>query len=57
MSKTTDLVVEEDTLLSDAINIKNLRHHEIVEAFKQAFGYSDEEAERHVDMAIQRCAW
>ena len=54
MSKTGDRVVLEDTLLADCGHVRNLRHQEIIEAFKRTFGYSMDEAERRVDAAIER---
>ena len=54
MSKTGDRVILEDTLLTDCVHVRNLRHQEIIEAFKRTFGYSMDEAERRVDAAIER---
>lgn len=57
MSQTMDKITEEDEFLSEAINLKNLRYGDIVEAFQRKFKTSEDEAERRVDLAIERNAW
>ena len=52
-----DKITEEDEFLSDAINLKNLRYGDIVEAFQRKFKTSEDEAERRVDLPIERNAW
>ena len=57
MSKTTNRIIEEDEFVSEAINVKNLRYYEIIQAFQHKFETSEEEAERRVDLAIERNEW
>jgi hypothetical protein len=57
MSKTTNRIIEEDEFVSEAINVKNLRYYEIIQAFQHEFETSEEEAERRVDLAIERNEW
>jgi hypothetical protein len=57
MSKTTNRVIEEDEFLSEAINVKNLRYSDIIQAFQHRFETSEEEAEQRVELAIERNEW